>query len=726
MGSGDDRNRASTMTVFPIHARTVTGLEEVLAKELSALGATKIEPRNRVVVCQGDLAVLYRANLWCRTAIRILKLLQSFPAANEKAIYDGVQKVDWSQWVNSTGTLAVAADTWSSFTTHSLFLSQLVKDAVVDQIRERTGTRPSVDLDRPDLRIVLSLFENEAFVFLDSSGESLHKRGYRQKAGEAPVSETLAAGIIKLIEWDGVSPLLDPMCGAGTFCTEAGLIAKNFAPGLLGREYAFQSWPDYDKVLWHRLLSEARNSVRVSTTSIVGMERDPSVAEIARQNARRAGVDDLVQIRIGDFFKERVELEPGTLVMNPPYDERLPVDNIASLFQNIGDRLKNAYAGWKACILAGNLDAIRFIGLRTFRRTVLYNGSIECRLLEYELRAPKSGSLPAWRSEPTDNPKWLEKAKVFGNRLEKNMKHFSKWARREGVTCWRIYDWDIPELAFIVDLYEDRLHFAEIERNYDHSPVEHPRYIELMLKTASDSLAVPRDKIYFKKRKPQKTGGFKYSQHAETGEYLEVSEGGHKFLVNLSDYLDVGLFIDHRKTRGLVEKEAKGVDFLNLFAYTGSFTVYAAAGGAKSTTTVDTSQTYLEWAEKNLKLNGYSGGLHSFVRSDVFEFLQRTRKSFDLCVVDPPTRSVNSSSGRNFEVQRDHVLLLKAVCQRMRPGGVIFFSTNFRTFELNSKALTDSGVQFEEITKQTLPVDFQRKPSHRCWKFKLPVYQPKT
>lgn len=707
-------------TPFSIHVRTVTGLETVLAEELSALGAGDIQPKNRLVVCTGDLGTLYRANLWCRTAIRVLKPLATFAARDEKALYQGVRSIDWSAWVSASGTLAIDADVRSSFTTHSLFIAQLAKDAVVDQFREKTGKRPSVDLERPDLRIVVSLFEDTAQIYVDASGESLHKRGYRRKAGEAPVSETLAAGILKLSGWNGTTPLLDPMCGSATFCIEAALMAKNVAPGLLRPRFGFQSWKDYDRSLWEGLVADAKKQISPKVdVSITGIDIDPRVVEIARENTARAGVEDLVRLECGDFFKgDGKGKPPGTLVMNPPYDERLPVDNVAELCQKIGTRLKLGYAGWTAWVLSGNLEAMKYVGLRSSRRIPLYNGSIECRLFKFELR---EGGLVAETPRPVvDNPKWKEKAEVLANRLRKNLKHYSRWAKRESISCFRVYDWDIPELPFIVDIYADRMHFAEIERNHDHSPLDHRRYIELMVRTAAEVLQVTPDKVYFKKRKPQKSGGFKYSNHAETGEFIEVQEGGHKFLVNLADYLDVGLFLDHRRTRKLVEKEAKGKDFLNLFAYTGSFSVYAAAGGAKSTTTVDTARTYLEWAEENLKRNGLQNGRHEMVRSDSFEFLERTRGRYDLAVVDPPTRSVNRSSGRVFDVQADHVRLLQMVLDKMRPGGKVFFSTNYRTFELDEKGLkAGRNLVVKEITDQTIPLDFERKPSHRCWYLEL-------
>lgn len=715
---------SSNSPEFLLHVRTVTGLEPCLARELEALGAKAIETRNRLVICRGNLELMYQANLWCRTAIRVLRPIASFAAKEEKALYDGIKKINWQTWMSAHGTLAVDADVRSSFTTHSLYLSQLAKDAVVDQFREVTGQRPSVDLKNPDLRIVVSLFEDQAQIYVDASGDSLHKRGYRRRAGEAPLSEVLAAGIVQLSDWKPGTPLFDAMCGSGTMAIEAALVAKNIAPGAMGREFGFQKWPDYDRALFESLLAKAHAAETSGAgTAIFALDQDAEVLEVARENAARARVSDLIRFEPGDFFETDPPVPTaGVLVMNPPYDERLPVDNIAELCQRIGDRLKQAYGGWSASLLCGNLEATKYLGLRTSRRTILYNGSIECRLLKYELRAKAPGTdtapqAPAWRTKsPEENPKWKERAEVFANRLRKNLKNYANWAKREEISCWRVYDWDIPELPFLIDIYGDRLHVAEIERNYDHSPVEHTAYIQMMVRTAAQVLGVEASHVYFKKRKPQKAGGFQYSAVDERGELIEVTEGGLSFWVNLADYLDTGLFLDHRKTRAMVRKVVAGKDFLNLFAYTGSFTVYAAAGGAKSTTTVDTSSTYLEWAEENLKLNGFSGSKHQLFRSDVLEYLQRTRQSFDVCVVDPPTRSVNRSSGRTFDVQADHVNLLQLVLDRLRPGGVVYFSNNYRTFQMDEAALKQGrAIQIQEITKKTIPYDFERKPSHRCW-----------
>lgn len=701
---------------FPIHIRTLTGLEKVLAEELAALGGQGFTTANRVVIGQGNLEFLYRTNLWCRTAIRVLRPIATFPAADEKAFYEGIKSIDWSPWMAPDGTLAIDAHVHSSFTTHSLFAAQLAKDAIVDRFRETAGTRPSVDLEHPQLRIAINLYQNTVQVLVDASGESLHKRGYRRQAGEAPLRETLAAGILKLSGWSGETPLVDPMCGSGTFAIEAGMILKNIAPGLQRKAFGFQRWADYDAALFSRLVEEARAAIRKdAVVPILGFDCDPTVAEIARQNVERAGLVGTVRIAQTDFFTENaIPSAPGTVVMNPPYDARLEVKNIPEFYQRIGERLLAAYPGWKVCLLSGNLDAVKYFALPHSQSLTLFNGPMECRLVQATL--PLDAQAPA-RPAPETNAEWQTKVQTFANRLRKNYKHLAKWAAREGVSAYRIYDWDIPEFPFLLDLCEGRLHFAEVPRNFDRSPIEQTQYLNLMVQAAAEVVGIPVERVTFKQRKPKKTGG---AAQSATGEFFEVREGDLRFLVNFTDYLDIGLCLEHRKLRARIRKEAAGKDFLNLYGSTGAFTVCAAAGGARSTMTVDTASTYLDWAERNLKLNEQTRPTHEGIRSDAMEFLERTRSGFDLAVVDPPARSMNRVTGQEFDTQADHVRLLEQVLRRMRAGGKIYFSTAYRSFEMDEAALkAGRNLQIREITSQLTPPDFERGAAHRFWCLEL-------
>ncbi|WP_242919613.1 THUMP domain-containing class I SAM-dependent RNA methyltransferase [Pontibacter liquoris] len=379
---------------FNITVTTLAGLEEVLAAELQALDMDYIKVGHRAVTCSGTLRQLYEANLWCRTAIRVLKPFLTFKARNEKELYEQVQKTNWAEYLDLDQTFAIDASVSHSTFEHSLFLAQLTKDAIVDQFRKATGERPSVDRIRPDVRLNLHMHENLVTLSLDSSGDSLHRRGYRLQTNVAPLNEVLAAGIIALTGWDKKATLIDPMCGSGTFLIEAAMMAQNIAPGLFRRDpFGFEKWKDYDDSLFEMIWNTAEAKVkREPQATILGFDIDPDYVEAAMVNIRNAGLEHVIRVEQADFFKTQAPATPGVVVMNPPYNERILSDDINLLYKNIGDALKNNYQGYDAFVFTGNLEAAKSIGLRTSRRIPLFNGSIDCRLLKYELyRGSKRG-----------------------------------------------------------------------------------------------------------------------------------------------------------------------------------------------------------------------------------------------------------------------------------------------------------------------------------------------
>ena len=727
------------MTKFPIHAKTLHGLEKALAAELIALGAEDVAPGNRVVTFSGDQRLLYRANAFCRTAIRFLKPIHTFAAEDEKQLYAGVQEVRWGRFLTPKQSLWIDPLVHSSFCTHSRYAAQLAKDAIVDQLRTASGQRPSVERFEPDLRVGLYLVQNQATIYLDSSGESLHKRGYRKAQGDAPLNEVLAAGILQLTKWQGETPLIDPMCGSGTLLIEAAMRARNLAPILVGRDYAFAQWPDFDRQQFGEVFDEAKSAARDSADApIVGGDIDPKMVEIARENAKWAGVAGDLEIREVSFECAAPPGPETTLVTNPPYDARLKVDQTAKLYKRIGDALKQRFAGSTAWLLTGNLEAAKQIGLRTSRRIQLFNGPIECRLLKFDLYAgsrregadsdPKENSDITATEETTSSKKsrsqqvpakWQQQSEMFRNRLTRMAKHWGKWARKQGVTCYRLYDKDIPDVPLAIDWYEGRLHIAEYVRPHDRAEAEHRAWLDFILDSAADALEVPRKQVFVKLRKRQ-SGKSQYDRQSDRGRRFEVSEGGHTFLVNLTDYLDTGLFLDHRQTRAMVQEEAAGKTFLNLFGYTGAFSVYAAAGGAVSTTTVDLSNTYLDWAKDNMQLNGFTQPQHRFVRDYVSSFVRRRAEAgespIDLAVVDPPTFSNSKRLDEVWDVQKEYAPLLNMLLLQMASEGVVYFSTNQRRFKFDEQEIV--GAQVREISRQTVPPDFRNRRIHRCWKLR--------
>jgi len=375
---------------FNIVAKTLSGLEAVLADELRELGATDVRPFNRLVTFKGDRRLLYKVNFRCRTAIRILVRLKKFNVTDEKHLYNEVKAIDWSEYLDKDGTLAIDPLVTNSTFTHAQYVAQLAKDAIVDQFRERTGVRPSVDLKDPDLRLNLHMNKNITTIYLDSSGDSLHKRGYRTLTNVAPINEVLAAGIIQLTGWDRRTPFVDGMCGSGTFVIEAALLARNIAPGFYRKQFGFERWKDYDPDLYREVCQEAESEeTRSLPFEIVGSDKDAQAVKAAQKNVKNAGLEETVRIECRSFEEQTPPAAPGLLLMNPPYGERIEIRKTREFHRMIGEVLKEKYGGWKAFVFTGNVEAVDSIGLRPARKIPLFNGAIDCLLLEFKPRMRK-------------------------------------------------------------------------------------------------------------------------------------------------------------------------------------------------------------------------------------------------------------------------------------------------------------------------------------------------
>jgi putative N6-adenine-specific DNA methylase len=372
---------------FRMLATTLYGLEEVLAAELLKLGAKNIEKLPRAVSFTGDKGFMYKANFCLRLATRVLKPIHLFRVQNEEDLYNKIKKIEWENYLHELDTLAVDTSLRTDFFQHSQFVSQKVKDAVVDRFRERTGKRPSVDLDRPWLRINIHIHDNECTVSLDSSGASLHKRGYRDQTNLAPLNEVLAAGLIALTGWNKRSAFIDPMCGSGTIVTEAALMAGNIPPGYYRKEFGFQTWKDYDDQLWELIQESALNKIVNEDIQIYGSDVSPNVTKKAKQNVKEARVGDMVTITTCPFEELQRPSEGGVIVMNPPYGERMDKDDINKLYKSIGDTLKKNWSGFDAWLITSNMEAVKQVGLRHSRRITVFNGGLECKFLKYEMYA---------------------------------------------------------------------------------------------------------------------------------------------------------------------------------------------------------------------------------------------------------------------------------------------------------------------------------------------------
>lgn len=704
-------------------------MEQLLAEELRQLGGSNVTETRAGASFEGSLESAYRACLWSRIANRIMLPLASFHAPTPETLYDGVRGIDWSDHFNVGDSFAVDFNCSRSQITHSHFGALKVKDAIVDQFRERLSERPSVDIEQPDIRINLYLLRDQATVSLDLSGQSLHRRGYREQGVEAPLKENLAAAMLLRAGWPQIAAqggaLLDPMCGSGTLPIEAALMAADIAPGLQRTHWGFLHWRQHDERIWSGLMEEAverRARGLAKLPSISGFDRDPRAVEIALKNAAKAGLSGKLRIE----QRELTQAAPvagatsGLVAVNPPYGERLGKESdLAGLYRLLGTILKQRFTGWQAVVLIEDEELGKRLGLRAKKIYSLFNGALECKLLKIDLQ-------PEWyvneRRFPTPLPPDSrgEGALAFANRLQKNLKHLNRWLKREEISCFRLYDADLPEYALAVDVYltgaQRRVHVQEYQ-----APVSvDPRKARLRLREALgvilETLEIDEERLYFKLRKQQK-GSAQYEKLNADGAFYQVSEAGCSLLVNFDSYLDTGLFLDHRLTRRLLAELADGQHFLNLFGYTGTATVYAARGGALSTTTIDLSNTYLEWAKRNMALNGFDGTEHRFVRADCVDWLRAggDGRKFGLIFLDPPSFSTSKRMQSTLDLQRDHVALIQHTVRLLQPRGVLIFSNNLRRFRIDREGLSE--LQVDDISHQMLPPDFQRNPRiHNVWK----------
>ncbi len=719
---------------YDLFAAAPKGIEPLLARELVDLGASKVSSVTAGASFRGSLETAYRVCLWSRTANRVLLALKRFPAASPEELYTGIQGIQWSRHLSAEGTLAVSFHAARSRISHTQYGAQRVKDAIVDQFRAAFGMRPTVDLERPDVRVNVYLFRNEARVSLDLSGESLHRRGYRREGVKAPLKENLAATILLLAEWPDIAeagrPLIDVMCGSGTLPIEAALMAADIAPGLLRSYFGFLNWKGHDPGIWVRLLGEARERRQrgiLHLPSIIGFDRDRSAVRAAKSNIEQAGLGGRIHVELRDLSEAHpVGGATGLVVVNPPYGERLgEKERLDPLYLRLGEVFHDRFPGWKAVVFTGNPELGNRIGLRTRSVATLYNGSLECALFTFQVpagQAEESTHCQARQMPGAPGFSLSAGAEMLVNRLRKNLRHTGRWARRNGVSCYRLYDADLPEYALAVDLYSGSKIWVHVQEYAAPRTVDSSK-AEQRVRDAREAiirvLEIPEDQLFLKIRRRQK-GNAQYEKLDEMGDFHEVSEDGCRLLVNFTDYLDTGLFLDHRITRRMIQDSARNKRFLNLFGYTGAVTVRAAAGGAASTTTVDLSNTYLDWARRNLALNGFRGKSHRLIQEDCMTWVEKqahaaNMRHYDLIFLDPPTFSNSKRINRDFDVQGDHKDLIRKVSGLLSADGVLIFSTNSQRFRLDSNALRDLTVR--DITRETIPPDFARhRKIHQCWR----------
>ncbi|MFO1387602.1 bifunctional 23S rRNA (guanine(2069)-N(7))-methyltransferase RlmK/23S rRNA (guanine(2445)-N(2))-methyltransferase RlmL [Cellvibrio sp.] len=747
------------MTQYQFFATCPKSLEGLLFSELAQLGATELRETVAGVYFSGSIETAYRVCLWSRLANKVLLPLTSFEVKSQEDLYDGVRDIRWEEHLAPQGTLLVDFVGTSDAIRNTQFGAVKVKDAIVDCLRDATGERPSVAKQDPDLRINARLSRDKVVISVDLSGDSLHRRGYRLKQGSAPMKENLAAGILIRSGWPEIAAaggaLLDPMCGSGTILIEAALIAADIAPRLNRVSFGFERWLKHDASIWQKLRDEAherrRKGLEKDLPEIRGYDADIRVIRAAEENIVTAELDHWLRVsrkELAEFKKPtHTELKKGLVLSNPPYGERLgEVESLKMLYAHLGERLRNEFQGWRAGVFTGNPELGKQMGLRADKKYKLFNGTIPSELIMFTIA---SDAFVQSRVEQDDRFSRDEEkrlaaeervretnrqeqaaalsngAHMLVNRLQKNLKQLEKWARKNDVFAYRLYDADMPEYSAAIDVYcgqtqpgKPEQWYANVQEYAAPKSVDEDRAaqrfadIELAVPFALD---IPAERISYKHRRRNK-GTQQYEKLTElpTGDVFSVQEGAAKLHINMWQYLDTGLFLDHRPVRKMIASMAKDKRFLNLFCYTATASVHAAMGGARFTLSVDMSNTYLNWARKNFALNGLSESKNRLEQADCLKWLEENDQQFDLILLDPPSFSNSKRMEDVLDVQRDHVSMIHHAMRALAEGGTLIFSNNLRSFKLDSEAL--SAYTVTDISAKTIDEDFKRNPKiHQCW-----------
>jgi 23S rRNA (guanine2445-N2)-methyltransferase / 23S rRNA (guanine2069-N7)-methyltransferase len=701
------------------------GLESLLVEEIKSLGGKAVKESYGSATFEGDLTLAYRACLWSRLANRILMPLAVGPVETSNDLYNLTASIDWEMHFGVSQTFKIDFRGTFGDIKHEQFGARRVKDAIADQFMEEQDKRPSVEFDDPDINIQASLHKGQCRISLELSGASLHKRGYRSATGIAPIKENLAAALLIRAGWPKLmkenASLIDPLCGSGTLLIEAMLMAADIAPGLFRQRFGFEYWRGHQDEQWQELMKEAieRRTTGLADcqVALVGYEADNGTVRAARENIERAGLQGYIRVENSPFQKASddaslnlSEETTGLIISNPPYGERMgQVHELIPVYQQLGQWLKQ-YSGWSAAIITSEAELAKNLSIHADKRYRFQNGPLDCNLYCFNLCDDNY-------IDPERGHKLPPEVEALKNRIEKNIRKIAGWAAQLPTDSYRIYDNDIPEYAVAIDKYGDSLHVQEYAAPASIPEKNAKRHIQQILRILPAATGVHSENIFLKTRQIQK-GTNQYQKQDKTKKRIEVNEQGLKFLVNLTDYIDTGLFLDHRKTRSRVRNLAEDKRFLNLFAYTGAMSVYAADGGATSTLTIDMSNTYLSWAEDNMLLNKFNVWNNKFVKANCLEWIKTSKEKFDLIFLDPPSFSNSKSMDGNFDIQRDHKYLIEKTMDLLDEGGTLIFSTNRRGFKFDT-ALEETYNVFT-LGRKSLSRDFSRQRApHQCWEIML-------
>lgn len=725
------------------YATTSRGIEPVLRNELKTLGADDLRILHSGVGFTCTLPELYSICLESRTANRVLLEIGRGRYREEEDIYRFAASFSWEEEMEIASTFSVTASTRDHELSNASYIGLRVKDGIADRFRLKTGARPSVDSEKPDIAFHLHAEAGELILYLDASGGSLHQRGYRRQTVEAGLKEHVAAAMLLQSNWKELAgegkALIDPMCGGGTIPIEGALIAYGIAPGIYRRFFGFYHWKGHNREVWSGIRGAARDRLeeikRMSPRRlrIDGFDKDPAAVAAARANAQSAGLAALVEFQRKGIHEHgtasglQFPAAPGPgspeglVCMNPPYGIRLEDSaSVPVLYQEIGRVLKRRYPGWTASVLVPDAAAGRQLGLQADSVSALSNGEIHGKLIRITLSEDNAFRIDfPFYKKGKKSGKVESHAGELKNRLEKNSRRISSYLKKNNVGSYRIYDADIPEYSAAIDIYDRRFVYIQEYQPPAEIPQEKARFrlIEIIA-AVSEVFSVPKENTYVTQRRRQR-GTRQYDKQGNTGSFIEVGEGGLRFLVNFTDYLDTGLFLEHRELRSRIRAEARDKRFLNLYAYTGTASVYAAAGGAAETVSIDTNAGYLSWAKRNILLNNLSPAVHTTVKSDCMSWLLSARKGFDIIFADPPSFSNSKDRSEDFILERDYKTLLTRCFGLLNPGGTIYFTTHMKKFIPDFsgiEGLQEGKSQTADLSSELTPPDFKNgKGSYACF-----------
>lgn len=731
---------------FPIIITCANGLEIPLQTELNSFNIhTDIKQTGRLTA-DLTLAQIYQICLWSRVTSRVLLPLGKKNINTEydiaEQLYTFAKSVNWTNLFNVEQTFAIRLSLDKRVQANQQFTMLRVKDAIADQFNEKIGSRPNVDKN-PDFHIFATVNDKQAELYLDLSGTSLHRRGYRVAMTDAPLKENLASALLYSVDFHqkDFDVIIDPMCGSGTLLIEALLMKADYAVGLdkADNQFGFYAWQHHDDTLWQNMVTDAQSRfhdkiqrmANGEMPAVFGFDMDAKAVRATHKNLLASGLTPIInkitlQQRSLATLNLAVEKQVNAwknplIITNPPYGERLGEEElIKPLYQGLGKKLQHLFANSQAPITLGVLsakveqaDTLAILEPKTLR---CHNGAITV-YFRYGLLNKNNELNLIERFEKREIN--VEEGQDFVNRLQKNLANLKKLAKKQQVTNLRVYDADLPDFKVAVDIYGNFVHVQEYAAPKSIPPETAKKRFNLALLGIREVLQANREQVFIKTRARQ-SGNEQYEKKGNTGKFYVVSEPTAQnqrafFLVNFSDYLDTGLFLDHRSIRKMIAENSRGKNVLNLFAYTCTASVHAGLGGAKSVTSVDLSQNYLDWGRKNFALNGLPDlPNYQFIAHDVFDWIKNNTEQYDVIFIDPPTFSNSKKFHGTFDVQRDHTALINRAMNRLTADGILYFSNNFTKFELDKQISERYSVI--ELTSQTIGFDYDiKKPIHQSW-----------